>query len=259
MDSIFQQAIELSNAGAMLLQNNENPASLAVISQAMVLMRDSGAAVANASCGCSTATVTGHSDTTEIHSGRFEPEKIYGNPVTSDSSIGDGFYVYDTPLRIPTSLCAAQGPSFKGNNRAYVVHRMISTVLLFNMALAHHQHCKMTSAPGSSLFAHHRNAIAKLYDILLTLLDDTMTAGVENHNDMSFWIVCKCLVLNNRSNLYYEDFEYAKCQVCLEELLTLAYGSESHLLESNLGQQVAAEIYLNVIHPRSMLVTALAA
>lgn len=247
-----RQAIALNNAGVVRLQNNENCGGLAAIEQAMGLVRGAILNTGTTDRDCTSRNVaTDQLDIVFLQRGkereRFDSNQPMGSPAAMSCGTDD-FYIIDSPIHIPSSLLDTHHGS--------ELHTVISTVLLFNMALVR---CRLDrTSPDSG----HRVAAAKLYDSLLGVLDEAMAetrdCNRETHGS-SFWTVCKCLVLNNRSHFYYEDLEYGKSQACLEELYSLVRTHEECLLEASLGTQAAFEIYFNVLYPRREPMTAVAA
>jgi tetratricopeptide (TPR) repeat protein len=110
-----------------------------------------------------------------------------------------------------------------------------SVSMIFNMAIAWHEF-------GQFTFSERYLAKAgELYDIVLSILDST-----DNIPDDESFAVLKCLVLNNRAQLYYEQCNYVQSERCVDGMRHLLLSTD--VLEAYLDVEEVDEMRVNVVY-----------
>lgn len=225
--SSLLQVIALNNEGANQLQNGRVGASLRAFQQAIAILKECSAAVEEGNCSLPIHHDGGISGTDHSFA-------LHGKP----SGLRDNyFFIYMRPLLLATSLrleCHDDLESF--------VHFASSTVL-FNMALSWHLKGIKETATMDLTKA------GKLYDLLLMILDDSV---MDDH----LCDVIKCLVLNNRAHLLFEQCIYQECSQSLDDMCDLLMSSEC--IESLIGVEESNEFMLNAafVQPPSIAAAA---
>jgi hypothetical protein len=111
-----------------------------------------------------------------------------------------------------------------------------SVSMIFNMAIAWHEFGQST---GSERYLAKAG---ELYDIVLSILDSTDSIP----DDESF-AVLKCLVLNNRAQLYYyEQCDYVQSERCADGMRHLLLSTD--VLEAYLDVEEVDEMRMNAVY-----------
>jgi hypothetical protein len=146
------------------------------------------------------------------------------------------FYVYDRLLRLAPlaveNVLPVPHDACDVNGRLFVV----STAVVFNMALLQHQYA-MQHGNASRCLMH----AGFLYDTILCLLEHAA------HCPNASLRVLHCLVLNNRAHVYYETCQYTASMNCLDDLCDLLVSCDD-LLAHCIPDVEAAEIRRNVMY-----------
>jgi hypothetical protein len=213
--TLLIEAIELNNAARLRFSEGDIEASLAMIQRAVTIVRS-------------------------LHSSR-ESYDIADDPCCLDEAIfrfasesppdtlskARDFYVYDQFMII--------SPALDADGVAVDMHvPTVCSILLFNMAIAYHHY---------DSFAHRssiRDKASRLYDLLLRIADPCIATG----NDVDNVALWKCLILNNRAQMYYEQGMYGESNTLLDAMSKLL--ARQAFLECNLDMRIVMEMKLNV-------------
>ena len=144
------------------------------------------------------------------------------NPsIGSDLKVEEHPYFYDRPLLLDEMFCpnSMNSPSMATPHAVAAASHHVSCVLLFNYALAYHLQGQYHP---DDLF--HRHAL-KLYQTVLNLLEFTEYRP-------RWYTVLMVLVLNNCSEIHYQDCEYFKTERTRERVSNLMSG-ENQLFQSS--------------------------
>lgn len=137
-------------------------------------------------------------------------------------------YVYNRPLLLPTNLSTITN---RTDMEAFGL--MVSTTVIFNLALAWHQFAAITGAEAPLFRA------GKIYDFIVQVLD-------RDDEDDASRNVMRCVALNNRAQIFYQQADYVSSQMCMGDVFELLSMSEH--LETYLGETEAQEIRFNIFH-----------
>jgi hypothetical protein len=110
-----------------------------------------------------------------------------------------------------------------------------SVSMIFNMAIAWHEFSQFTCSE------RYVAKTGQLYDIVLSILDTTN--GIPD--DESFTVL-KCLGLNNRAQLYYEQCDYVQSERCVDGMRHLLLATD--VLEGYLDVEEVDEIRMNMVY-----------
>jgi hypothetical protein len=163
-----------------------------------------------------------------------------------DCSFGSGLlsglksdvcYIYNRPLLIPSTTLTTT-PSREEVDEFILT---ASTFLIFNFALACHQH-GMTSRSEEYL-----SRAAALYRLTLKSLASS-DESVQN----PMHTILQCLALNNLANLHFDRCDYAKSQSCLKYMYDIIMTTDC--LDTHLSGKEMEELMLNMIHMQPPLV-----
>jgi hypothetical protein len=147
------------------------------------------------------------------------------------------YYIYNRPLKLPTI------ESVSSLEELAAIVFTASTSMIFNTALAWHQLGECTGRDDCKIKAGQN------YDVVAAILDAAI--GGTRHrcctNDLSLSVL-KCLVLNNRAQLYYESCDYVNSEHCVREMRDLLALSDS--LEPYLDDDEVDELRLNMVSLR---------
>jgi hypothetical protein len=261
MDPSCRPVVALNNAGVALLKDGNVAASLEALHQALSLIRTIAAAHHSDSLNNDADSPQESTTLNEFRLLDCEDGAIFqfeANTFCSyNGSLAGDFYFYNAPLHVDAL----------SNGTDSALHHTIIAILVFNTALAHHWLGRRTVSGSSSSSAasllHHQKA-ARLYDVLLSMLHtatpQTDTCVCTNPvNKASFWAICKCVVLNNRSHIYYEDCDYVRSQACLQQMHTALVGQKASFLHQYLDAKVVMELRFNIWYMQGPRSTALAA
>jgi hypothetical protein len=156
----------------------------------------------------------------------FPSERDCGRQRLSCGLQNGHFYVYDRLVLLPAEVdksSIAQMGSFDFTVR---------TSILFNMAVGYHIQ-GMQWGKGSLL-----KLSSHLYDVVLAALDD-----VTDDTDASIRVL-KCLTLNNRAQLYFEQMDFDEGMDCIDEMCVLLLSTDP--LDNFIDVSDVAEIRRNI-------------
>jgi hypothetical protein len=110
-----------------------------------------------------------------------------------------------------------------------------SVSMIFNMAIAWHEFSQFTCSE------RYLAKAGQLYDCMLSILDTTN--GILD--DESFTVL-KCLGLNNRAQMYYEQCDYVQSARCVDGMRYLLLATD--MLECYLDVEEVDEIRMNMVY-----------
>jgi hypothetical protein len=165
----------------------------------------------------------------------MEEDWSFGSGILS-SLKSDVCYIYNRPLLLPSTTLRTT------RSREDVDEFILtaSTFLIFNFALACHQH-GMTSRSEEYL-----SRAAALYRLTLKSLASTEGSIQPIHT------ILQCLALNNLANLHFDRCDYAKSQACLSLMCDIIMTTDC--LDTHLSGKEMEELMLNTIHMQPPLV-----
>jgi hypothetical protein len=211
----FSQAIAMNNKGVQLVKNGHLADGLLMLQHATAKLqdfsqqRDGSGSVAVASV----------------------PNDFWFAREPKDLDPVGHFYVYDRPMDLSPLTADKELANSCPHGHVFLV----STTLVFNLALLNHQYARKT---GSSRFWMHAGL---LYDMVLSLLDN------ETHCPNESLQVLTCLALNNRAHVYYETCEYTASMSCLDELCDVLMSCDE-IFDHYIVDAEAAEIRRNCMY-----------
>jgi tetratricopeptide (TPR) repeat protein len=214
---MMEEVVALNNLGVQLYQDDNSKAALPVFQRAIGILRGASAELDR-----------------RDHSLERRPcrEISLRQPTGSVINVHRGhFYVYDCALLLPATCDAID----QGDLEARI--RSMSTVILFNMALSFH-HQGMSAGQREQWIK-----ASQVYELVLQVLEDEEDEF--GYMDLSLWAV-KCLVLNNRAHLLYEQGEYQECTNCLDDICDLF--RQHNCLDQYIDIASAGEILANLAH-----------
>jgi hypothetical protein len=214
----FGQAIAMNNECVQLVKNGRIAEGLLMLQRATAKLQD----FSQQREGSGSVTAVAASVPNDFWFGR-EPKNL--EPVGH-------FYVYDRPMDL-SPLVVLDKELVDGCPHGHVL--LVSTALVFNLALLNHQHARQS---GASRYWMHAGL---LYDMVLSLLDN----ADDCHNESLQ--VLTCLALNNRANVYYETCEYTASMSCLDELCDVLMACDD-IFDHFIVDTEAAEIRRNVMY-----------
>jgi tetratricopeptide (TPR) repeat protein len=212
--ALLDEAIELNNAARLRFSDGDVEASLAMIQRAVMMARSLHSSLPL-------------SDDTTVSCLDVAIFSFASASLPETLSKAQDFYVYDQLLIISPALGA----------QSFVVDTHVPTVcaiLLFNLAIAYHHY-------GN--FAHRsliRNKASRLYDLLLHLAD-SCTANGSDAGKVALW---KCLILNNRAHLYYEQGMHGESKTLLDAMSKLL--AKQACIECYMDMYIVMEMKLNI-------------
>lgn len=255
-------ATAASNEGVRLLNAGDHAAGIQAFQRALVLVRAAAdartataaaaslPAAAEAACifpstsNWATAAKLASSD--DDHRKYSTATQLFCSAIRGEQLAGlqsDHYYVYNRPLVLPTKTMPIASP---GEFEAVV--GALSTSILFNAALACHQHGRLT---GRAFFLERAG---QLYEFIATKTSRGDDVAAQHHQHL-----LQCLALNNLFQLHDDqgDRPPRVCQMYLHRLCGLlaaapgCLGRASYLNERDVG-----EILLNLnlalhMHPPS--------
>jgi tetratricopeptide (TPR) repeat protein len=214
---MMHEVIALNNMGVNLYQDSNSKAALPVFQRAIEILRAASAEL----------------DPQESGRERLPSQEIsLRQPIGGVINVQSGhFYVYDCALRLPPTCDTID----QANPEARI--RSMSIVILLNMALSFH-HQAMSAGPQEPWIK-----ASQVYGLVLQVLEDEEDEfGFMN---LSLWAI-KCLVLNNRAHLLYEEGEYQQCTSCLDDICDLF--RHHNCLDICIDLASAGEIMANLAH-----------
>jgi hypothetical protein len=137
------------------------------------------------------------------------------------------FYVYDRLVLLPADVDKSSLAPDTG-----IFDFTVRTSILFNMAVGYHIQ-GMQWGRGSLL-----KLSSHLYDVVLAALDD-----VTDDADASIRVL-KCLTLNNRAQLYFEQMDFDEGMDCIDEMCVLLLSTDP--LDNFIDIDDVAEIRRNI-------------
>lgn len=162
----------------------------------------------------------------------FDPEN--NETVSLKGLLSDSGHVYNRPLMLQTNIAVTN------LNDLESLGLVVSTTVIFNLALAWHQRGVNT---GNELSL---SKAGKLYDLILAILKNNSTE--EDHYGKTHRVL-KCLALNNRAHIHYQQGDYLNSRKCMRDVFVLLKYTD--YLEIYLGSMEVQEIRLNVFHLRT--------
>lgn len=231
MNSLLE-AIAINNEGVRLLKAGNLSAGLDAFHRAALLMRDSAEDVAEWTRDlqperpCNNNNHSNNSSNSVIC---FEQRPCQSTLAGLQSG---HCYVYDRPLLLPTDLL-----TISSRDDADSIVLTSSASIIFNLALACHQHGKITGQEQPLTKACH------LYGLVVKIIDganDDDDKAAHHHGALH------CLALNNLAQLHYEQCDYKKSATCMASMFDLLQFTD--YLEAYLEETEADEIRLNLLH-----------
>lgn len=222
----LDKAIAINNEGVRLLGVGNCSAGLQEFQRAIVLLRQASEEL---------DPRTGALPAESSEDGRDDSSAYFCVGPSSRNLTGlqnAHCYVYDRPLLLPTKMAISCLEEFDS------VVLTLSTSVIFNMALACHQHGQVTG------LAVALTKSANLYEFIVKVLNDNNDGVVdelEHH-------MLLCLALNNLAQLHYDSCDYQKCQIYLDKLFDVVVASPYCLDDSCLNEEDVEEIMLNLVH-----------
>jgi hypothetical protein len=213
--TLLIEAIELNNAARLRFSEGDVEASLAMIQRAVTIVRS-------------------------LHSS-LESDDIADDPCCLDEAIfrfasesppetlskARDFYVYDQFMII--------SPALDADGVAVDMHvPTVCAILFFNLAIAYH--CYDNFAHRSLI----RTKASQLYDLLLSIANPCIATGSDADN-VALW---KCLILNNRAHLYYDQGMYGESKTLLDTMSKLL--ERQAFLQCSLDMRIVMEMKLNI-------------
>jgi hypothetical protein len=145
-------------------------------------------------------------------------------------------YIFNRPLVFPANL------SIQSSEQLNSAILSASTFIVFNFALACHFFGKTCGKED------YLTRAARLYELTLKVLGSA-SASCATHNDRSMYSILECLTLNNLAQLYYEQCDYATCQMYMDAMYDLFMSAER--MDGFLDAQEMEEIMLNFVYLQS--------
>ena len=216
----LQRAVYLNNRGVSLLESNDTVSAIQVLQAGIQSIKLSAQ-----DQSLNDTTQDSYIDCYESNFRVTTGKKVNGLK-------DELYYTYDRPLL----LTIGKTPVFPEADSSWDIY-LGSLVLMFNLALAYHQHAKQSGLSGSLQHA------IKMYKVAMKMAD-----GLEV--DQCLGRALTCFILNNLASLHSDICEYETCGYCLK-CIKDSFWSDANLDLFSMGfldEEEWVEIKLNCIY-----------
>lgn len=224
--NLLEDAIGENKEGIRLLRSGNSADALVTFQNAVALMEEAAVEHAENPCEILRTYRQRNDQACSLHAQEQLSEQR--RPDCLPGLQNDVCYVYNRPFLITTPPVV----TYREDLDAFVVRA--STFLIFNFALACHQHGTATRSEEYLVRA------AGLYRLALKSL-----STVESTDD-SMFPVLQCLSLNNLANLHFDRCDFRKSQGCLDLMHSILMSTDG--LEVYLNDKEIEELMLNMVH-----------